>query len=202
MRYGDNIKEVASLQPDFMGFIFYPPSPRNAIGISEVSVKQLPDGIKAVGVFVDAPLEEVKRVTGNYEIGIVQLHGNETSVFCREIKLTGLQVIKAIRIPANADSNFFESLAEYVGFVDMFLFEPQGMKAGGNGIKFDWCITDYYNLPVPYLLSGGIGPEDGDILKKGLPKGCIGIDLNSKFEITPGVKDSGKLKTFIRRINE
>lgn len=198
MRFEENIKDISHLKPDYMGFIFYAPSSRNAMGLKSQIIKGLPQGIIPVGVFVDSSLEEILETATLYGIKTVQLHGNENPVFCESLKKNGLEIIKAFRIkPGVKDTDILQYIETYVNSVNLFLFDTAGNKAGGNGIKFDWSILKDYKLPVPFFLSGGIGPEDIDTLQKDLPEKCIGIDLNSKFEISPGFKDKEKLSSFI-----
>ena len=196
----ENIKEVLKVNPDYIGFIFFSPSPRNALGLSYKVTNTLPKDVKKVGVFVDTNKDVIEEYAGIHHLQAVQLHGEHSPELCRRLRNTGLEVIKAVSIPENADENFFKSLEDYKDYVDLFLFDSAGKYAGGNGIKFNWDILKHYHLDIPYILSGGIGPDDVNLLKKGLPSKCIGIDLNSKFEKEPGVKDIEKLKNFIMEL--
>lgn len=202
LKDSQNVKDIASLAPDYMGFIFYPPSPRHALGLSYLTVTKLPKGIKKVGVFVNATREEILEYADIHHLDAVQLHGDESPELCRRLQNQGLEVIKAFRIPENTDESFFNRMVPYLDFVDLFLFDTAGKEAGGNGEKFNWNILNSYPFETPYLLSGGIGEEDIEILKEGLPSKCIGIDINSKFEISPGIKDVKKVADFINRLRE
>lgn len=196
MRERENVAQVAQLKPDYMGFIFYPPSPRNAISIDSGIFREVPKEIKSVGVFVNASEEEIIEKETLYKLSAVQLHGDESPDFCRQICNHGIEVWKAFSISKNAGKDFFNLLLPYIDIVDYFLFDTIGASPGGNGEKFKWEILNYYPYKKPYFLSGGIGPEDFPMFLKGLPPHCVGIDINSKFETKPGKKDLTKLSTF------
>lgn len=198
MKIEDNIKKISSINPDYMGFIFYSPSPRNAIGIKSDIIRNLPSQINPVAVFVNSPYKEIIQITSGYGIDTVQLHGEENPEFCAKLKAEGFKIIKAFRVKKNSSDETWSKLTPYENNIDFFLFDTAGKEAGGNGEKFDWSLLNSYNLSVPYFLSGGIGPEDIDKLLC-LPERCIGIDINSKFEMSPGIKDPEKLETFIRK---
>lgn len=201
MRDADNIREVeqlsivnCQLSIDWMGFIFYPKSSRYV----SARPAYLPQKCKRVGVFVDEDIENIKKIADDYALDFVQLHGHESPDFIRTLKfqVSGFrfQVIKAFNIATKED---LEATTPYAGLVDYFLFDTKGPFVGGNGEKFDWSVLEAYNGDTPFLLSGGIGPDDAErILDYHHPK-CIGIDLNSRFEIEPGIKDITKLKTFL-----
>lgn len=197
LREEENIKEISLLKPDYMGFIFYPKSPRNAYHILPETVKRLPSQIKRTGVFVNSTFEEIMRIADKYNLHTVQLHGEESTELCGNLKNQGLEVIKAFKIKSSDSNILMSNLLPYKDYVDLFLFDTAGAAPGGNGNKFDWEILSNYNLTKPYLLSGGIGPEDSKTLKRGLPPQCLGIDVNSKFEISPGYKNISKLKLFL-----
>ena len=196
----EKVNSVASLGVDYIGFIFYTGSPRYVGDMTAEIISSLPEGVKPVGVFVNVSKEEILRLVDKYFLKTVQLHGNETPDFCTSLRQKGLEVIKAIRVPETISANFFSGLKEYEGHVDLFLFDTAGKEAGGNGIKFDWDILEDYDLDIPYLLSGGIAPQDAELLKGNLPKKCMGIDINSKFEHSPGIKDMEKLEFFITQL--
>lgn len=205
MQDPDNISRVSCLTPMLMGFIFYKPSPRNAIGLDPEAVRMLPPYVRPVGVFVNAAIGEITDTASQYGIRVIQLHGEETPRFCSELRDRGFAVIKAIKVPAGADRSFFSLLAPYRDCVDMLLFDTSGDAPGGNGRKFDWSLLDGYTLGIPYMLSGGIGPDDIETVKKAMRPGLTGIDLNSRFETSPGHKDVAKLSNFIlqlRKLNE
>lgn len=193
---GENLNELAPLKPDYVGFIFTAKSPRFAIGLSYTYTTKVPKGIKKVGVFVNAHKDVIEEYANIHRLDAIQLHGDEKPELCKALRRIGLEVIKVFNIPENPQVDFFKKLEDYKDNVDFFLFDTAGENRGGNGSKFDWNILKEYPFDIPYFISGGIGPEDVDSLKKGLPSKCVGIDINSKFEITPGVKDIDKLKHF------
>ena len=196
MRDAENIREVEALGIDLMGFIFWPKSSRY---VSERPA-YLPTNCKRVGVFVDEDVETVKRIADDYVLDFIQLHGHESRAYCAQLK--GLKLIKAFNIATTED---FKQTEPYTGIVDYFLFDTKGKSVGGNGEKFDWSVLSAYNGDTPFLLSGGIGPDDAEVLTSHFSpltsKKCVGIDLNSRFEIAPGLKDINKLKEFLNALN-
>ena len=225
MRDADNIREVSQLGVDMIGLIFYPKSPRfvqmlsSNAGIipdySEERIKQVSsvcEEVKAeqvkhparVGVFVDDMPQNIVTRVYNYDLDYIQLHGNEPRETCENLRSTlepdikkGIKLIKAISI-ATADD--IQKYKEYVGAVDLFLFDTKCKTVGGSGEQFDWQVLKAYDGDVPFLLSGGIGPGDVGRLKAFQHPKCIGIDLNSKFEVKPALKDVEKLRNFIKEI--
>ena len=193
MREAENIREVEALGIDMMGFIFWPKSGRY---VSE-QPEYLPTKCQRVGVFVDEDPGLVKRIANSYGLDYVQLHGSESPAYI--FQLGGLHVIKAFNIATVED---LEQTKTYEGLVDYFLFDTKGKSVGGNGEKFDWSVLEAYNGSTPFLLSGGIGPDDADRVKASRHPKCAGIDLNSRFEIAPGLKDVNKLKSFLEKIQE
>ncbi len=206
MRDAENIREVEALGIDLMGFIFWPKSSRF---VSERPA-YLPTQCKRVGVFVDERIEQVPRIAGEYALDYIQLHGHESPDYIHALKAAatprpckgGVSIIKAFNI-ATADD--LAQTKSYEGLVDYFLFDAKGKSVGGNGEKFNWSVLDSYDGDTPFLLSGGIGPNDADVLTSYLlpltSKHCIGIDLNSRFEMAPGLKDVAKLKEFVFNLN-
>ncbi len=196
MREAENIREVEALGIDLMGFIFWPKSSRY---VSERPA-YLPTNCKRVGVFVDEDIETVKRIADDYALDYIQLHGHESPEYCAQLK--GLKLIKAFNIATTED---FKQTEPYTGIVDYFLFDTKGKSVGGNGEKFDWSVLSAYDDNTPFLLSGGIGPDDAEVLTSHFSpltsKKCVGIDLNSRFEIAPGLKDINKLKDFLNALN-
>ncbi len=196
MRDAENICEVEALGIDLMGFIFWPKSSRY---VSERPA-YLPTNCKRVGVFVDEDIETVKRIADDYALDYIQLHGHESPEYCAQLK--GLKLIKAFNIATTED---FKQTEPYTGIVDYFLFDTKGKSVGGNGEKFDWSVLSAYDDNTPFLLSGGIGPDDAEVLTSHssplTSKKCVGIDLNSRFEIAPGLKDINKLKEFLNALN-
>jgi len=199
MKFPDNIEAIASLKPDFMGFIFYPKSPRYAEPLDAATLKALPSSIKKIGVFVNENLENILTIAYNYKLDGVQLHGTELFEMCKELKSAGYIVIKAFPI---AEAYNFKVTKDYEGACDYFLFDTKTDAYGGSGVKFNWNMLDEYVGKTPFLLSGGIAADDAEaILKIEHPK-FAGIDLNSKFEIKPGLKDQLKLKTFLNELKQ
>ena len=197
MKYKANIEAIAALKPDYMGFIFSENSPRH---MTE-PLSEIPQGIKKVGVFVDTSLENVKKTTQAYDLDLVQLHGQESPEFCRELQNKAVKIIKVFSIKNTFD---FRQLAPYESCVDFFLFDTKGPNPGGNGYCFDWSVLENYNLKTPYFLSGGIGFDKIKVLnefrKSASAANCHAIDVNSKFELKPALKDPIKLKTFIQKL--
>lgn len=195
MRDAENIREVEALGIDLMGFIFYPKSSRY---VSERPA-YLPTRCKRVGVFVDASADDIIKKIQDFSLDIIQLHGNESpEQISHLLSLTShLSIIKAFNIASAAD---LAATAPYVGLVDYFLFDTKGPSVGGNGEKFDWSVLKANNGDTPFLLSGGIGPNDAERVKAFHHSKCAGIDLNSKFEVQPALKDINKLKEFIKKI--
>ena len=191
MRDAQNIRDIESLGVDWIGMIFWPKSKRY---VAEVP-SYLPGHLKKVGVFVDSTLDDILQHISDYQLDIIQLHGQESPDFAKALKPH--TIIKAFNIEKADDllqTEKYESIADY------FLFDTKGKMVGGNGEKFDWSVLTAYQGKTPFLLSGGIGPEDAGSVKSFHHPRCIGIDLNSRFESEPGFKDINQLKTFINNI--
>ena len=190
MRDAGNIREVEQLGIDLMGFIFWSGSKRY---VSQFP-SYLPTNCKRVGVFVDEELEQVKRIAETYTLDYIQLHGNESPQYISQL---GYPVIKALSVCYCED---ITSYRKYEDIVDYFLFDTKSPSIGGSGKKFDWTVLEHYDGTTPFILSGGIGPEDVERVKAFHHPKCTGFDLNSRFEVVPGVKDIKKLKTFIQSL--
>jgi phosphoribosylanthranilate isomerase len=191
LRDADNIAAVAALQPDFMGFVFCQASPRYAGNMLQPGQLQtLPTGIRKVGVFVDEPSASILTTARRYGLDVVQLHGQERPEQCAELRAAELQVIKAFSVGEEIN---FDRLEPYSGVCDYFLLDTKGPAPGGNGRPFDWQLLRGYHLRRPYLLAGGIAPEHAATLAGLRLPGLIGIDLNSRFETEPGLKDPALL---------
>ena len=192
-----NILELAALKPDYMGFIFYPASKRYVEGLSPDFLKSLPADIKRIGVFVDEELPKVAEMATLFGLNAVQLHGNESAKYCRQLKDlladSGVEIIQAFGIDASFD---FDRLKDYVSSVDYFLFDTQTPAHGGSGIAFDWSLLAAYVLDKPYFLSGGIGMKSLPALQAIRDERLHAIDVNSKFELAPGLKDIDRLIEF------
>lgn len=199
MRDAQNIGEITALKPDYMGFIFYEPSPRNCIGLDSSIIASLPNEIEPVMVSVDMKEDEVVSIAERYGFRTLQLHGKESPETCSRLRSRGFKIIKAIGMHS-AES--LKSLKKYEGEVDLFLLDTFTQSKGGSGKKFDWNILYEYNLGEPFILSGGIGPNDAEsILEVRHPK-FDGIDLNSRFEHSPGIKDIQLLHRFLTEFNK
>lgn len=195
-----NILSVAELQPDFLGFIFFRRSPRNAFQLSETVSVNLPDTIEKVGVFVNADIKIVSDTCRKYAIKTLQLHGDESPEFCSDLRNKGFSIIKSFGLADTLYIDVFNRLSKYKDAVDLFLFDTSGKNPGGNGLKFNWNFLEHYSSDIPFILSGGIGPEDVEKIKSIKNKYLFGVDLNSKFEIQPGIKDIGNLSNFITQL--
>jgi phosphoribosylanthranilate isomerase len=229
MKFQDNIEAVTTLQPDYLGFIFYEKSPRFFDGI----IPELPKNIKKTGVFVNASLAYILERVKKYDLQAVQLHGNESSGFCAALKFslsslsrqesgknpTGndetptaastvgryTEMIEIIKVFSIKDTFNFEVLKPYEAVCDYYLFDTKGKNPGGNGYTFNWEALKNYPSIKPYFLSGGIGLEEVEnvlsFLQKQESKYCHTIDINSRFEIKPALKDIEKLQEFIKKLS-
>ena len=197
MRESQNIAALSELQPDYMGFIFWAPSSRY---VSELT-PELNPSIKKTGVFVDASVDYIQSSIQNHQLHAIQLHGEETPKYCQLIQRFGVEVIKAFSVKDTFD---FNSLAAYENSCDFFLFDTKGALPGGNGYIFDWSILKNYPSQKPFFLSGGIGLENTqeikELLNTDLP--LYAIDVNSKFEIAPGIKKIEDLTQFKKELYE
>ena len=194
----NNVQEIAKTDPDFMGFIFYPGSKRYVGNKPKDSLfKKIPSGILKTGVFVNEEASVIINTMNSYGLDLVQLHGNESAEYCNSLKKEGLIIIKAFEICAGFN---FIPIEQYAEVCDYFLFDAKTGSHGGSGLKFDWNIINEYHLPKPFFLGGGIGPEDTQLIKQINHKYLFAVDINSRFEIKPGIKDSKKVKEFINEI--
>lgn len=198
MRDPQNIAQTASLTPDYMGFIFFDRSPRHAGEMRESYMPPKTAGIKRVGVFVNAPYEEIMERVERLGLDLVQLHGDETVELCREVRRQ-IQVIKAVSISSPED--IVQAEAIYDGEVDFLLFDTKTPKHGGSGEQFDWSILQTYRGKTPFFLSGGIGIGDAERINALRHPMLHAIDINSRFEITPAVKNTDLLRQFLCKIN-
>lgn len=214
MKFIENMQQVAALQPDYLGFIFYDKSPRNFEGI----IPELPKEIKKVGVFVNEYVEIVVSLVQEYQLDAVQLHGDESPEYIQKLKaifqqaeeelIAGLKrkrkpkILEIIKVFGIKESFDFKELLPYENEVDFFLFDTKGKERGGNGVVFDWTVLNNYPSKTPFFLSGGIGlneiPALEKIKKTTLP--IYALDVNSKFESEPGIKSVKKLKEFKSKI--
>jgi len=186
MKYPENIDAVAQLLPDYMGFIFYDKSAR----YFENELPEIPESIVKVGVFVNASLDEILYKIRQYNLQTVQLHGNESPDFCALLRCINVEIIKVFSID---DSFDFDVISAYENVCDYFLFDTKGEKPGGNGQTFNWQLLENYASKKPIFLSGGIGLTEIQKIKE-LKLPIHAIDINSKFETEPGVKNIELLK--------
>ncbi len=208
MQQPGNILQVSELQPDYMGLIFYDKSPRYFDG----ELPEIVPEIKKAGVFVNASIPEIKEKVSKYNLNAVQLHGDESAAFAKDLKRE-LQKLgntpEIIKVFSVGDDFDFQIIKAFEGIVDYFLFDTKGALRGGNGTEFDWKILENYPSNTPFFLSGGIGPEHGKaiaelknhFLRNGKPGLLYAVDVNSKFELKPGLKKLKELKDFKTQIN-
>jgi phosphoribosylanthranilate isomerase len=197
MRDVKNIRQLVEIQPDYIGFIFYPGSKRYAEPLDDRFLDTLPSNIKKTGVFVDAAYDEISTVVERYELDAVQLHGTESPELCGLLQQSGIEVIKAFGIDSTFD---FNTLTEFNPVVDYFLFDTKTAQHGGSGQLFDWSILKNYNLDKGYFLSGGLSAEQlSELLKYEDPR-LYALDLNSRFELEPGLKNIPQLTSFFNAI--
>ncbi len=201
MKYRENIAEVTMLHPDFIGFNFYNRSSRYVGNNFE---KKLPDqlgkNVKRVGVFVNSRKQKILETVHSYQLSYVQLHGNESPEFCNDLS-EKVSVIKAFGI----DETFsFNHLSAYEAACELFVFDTATKKYGGSGTSYNWNLLSRYKGNTPYLLSGGIGPTDLNKINNHRQllndTHCIGLDLNSKFELEPALKNVHTLKEFLNQL--
>jgi phosphoribosylanthranilate isomerase len=203
-----NIEALANLLIDFIGFIFYKKSPRHVRdGNFRTWISESRDvfgKVKRVGVFVNAEIEEILNKVHDFELDYVQLHGEESPEYCREIQsfwaastLRSARFIKAFAVDTDFD---FARTQEYEGICSLFLFDTKTVQHGGSGVSFDWQLLEKYKGNTPFLLSGGIGEEDAAAIRGLNFPQLYGVDVNSRFEVKPGVKDVEKVKRFIEAL--
>jgi len=192
MKLPENIAEVIALEPDYLGFIFFTGSKRFVGELDPEMIKNIPETIRTTGVFVDERMETVKERVATYQLKAVQLHGNESPAYCKELqKVT--EVIKAFGIDSSFD---FDRLDDYFDSVDYYLFDTQTAEHGGSGKSFNWRLLEKYQLIKPFFISGGIGLDNVAELPRINDERLYGVDVNSRFETAPGVKDIGQLTDF------
>ncbi|HWZ35400.1 MAG TPA: phosphoribosylanthranilate isomerase [Mucilaginibacter sp.] len=190
LKYPDNIRAIEALSPQYMGFIFYGRSSRFVDDLDEGTLAAISPEIIKTGVFVNKSAEEIEALIDKYRFGAVQLHGSESPEFAAQFK-GKVQVLKAFGVNEGFD---FEQLKDYAGKVDYFLFDTKTDAHGGSGKTFNWDILNKYNLDVPFFLSGGLSLDNLNQIGKIAHPQFYGVDLNSRFEIEPGLKDIEKLK--------
>lgn len=193
MKHPNNILEAGSLLPDYMGFIFWEKSARYFDGI----IPELPKSIKKTGVFVNTTVEDILDKIKKHDLQAIQLHGSESIEFCKNLKKTLSKEIEIIKVFSILDTFDFEILKPFESVCDYFLFDTKGKLPGGNGTTFDWKVLENYPSTKPFFLSGGIGIEEmaavEEISHTNLP--IYAVDVNSKFEIEPGLKNINLVRT-------
>ena len=198
MKTPDNIRQVAKLPIQYMGFIFYEKSPRY-VGMSFPIDLTFPESLHRVGVFVNAPEDEIMLRVKQFGLSAVQLHGSEPPELALSLKQKQLEVFKVFSIAEKAD---LQKTAMYEDCCDHFLFDTKTPQYGGSGKSFDWDVLSGYKGKLPFFLSGGIGPDDVERLRQFRHPFWAGIDLNSKFEQSPGCKDTAMISAFINQIRQ
>lgn len=193
-----NLEQVCALYPEYIGFIFYQGSKRFVGTSPDPALFEIPGpGIKKVGVFVDEDLNQVRAFINSCKLDAVQLHGGESVAYCRELFLESVEVYKVLDPHAP-----YSEIVSYMEVVDHFLFDSAGEGMGGTGKKFDWNLLEDLPPSASFLLSGGIGPQDARLVRDLDLEGLIGVDVNSRFELSPGLKDLEKLKEFVIEIRK
>jgi phosphoribosylanthranilate isomerase len=198
----DQVRQLDAMGVDFAGFIFYPKSPRYVVRhLAGEQLKKAKLRLGKVGVFVNATYDEVMKQVDAYGLDMVQFHGDETPRFCEQLA-NYITVIKVFRMGENDPIDWL--IRPYQDYCDMFLFDTEGVGYGGTGKKFNWETLRPAHIDKLYFLSGGIEPTDVDRLKafekESIARKLFAIDVNSKFEISPGVKDLKKIRTFLDNV--
>lgn len=200
MRNSTNIQSLLAVNPDYMGFIFYEKSPRYAgEELDAELLKSLPKNVKKVGVFVNAHPDYILKNVKKFSLDLVQLHGNETPEVCRGLRSRGLTIIKAFSIGEGFN---FSRINNYKNFCDYFLFDTKGQTYGGTGQAFDWDVLKNYDNEKPFFLSGGISPVHVEMISELKGLNIHAIDINSHFELSPGLKNVEKVKTFAKQLRQ
>lgn len=190
MRSPENIDALMRLQPDYMGLIFYEKSPRYVGDLQVTDLQNMPEDVIKTGVFVNEDIAVINSLVERFNLRAVQLHGNESPALCVQLR-SKVTVLKAFGV----DENFnFDTLNDYAGSVDYFLFDTKTVTHGGSGQTFNWQVLENYKLNVPFFLSGGLSLENLENIKHIKHPAFYGVDLNSRFETEPGLKDTEKLR--------
>jgi phosphoribosylanthranilate isomerase len=200
MKYDENIRQLAQLDVDMLGFIFYPRSSRfvdNELNIQVLD--DLPKQIEKVAVFVDEPTTELLSTIKPYGFDYIQLHGNESPADCEALQRNNIKIIKAFSVDADFD---FSTTAPYEAYCEYFLFDTKGLEKGGNGLTFNWRLLDNYRLTTPFFLSGGIGVENIEEALHIKHPQFSGVDINSKIELAPALKSFEHANYIVKQINQ
>lgn len=195
MTEAENIRDVEELGVDMIGFIFYPKSPRCLCEMPAY----LPAKARRVGVFVNESKENILVYADRFGLHYIQLHGNESPEYCRSLRSSGLHLIKAFSISLPKD---ILAPSAYKGLCDYYLFDTKTPQYGGSGNQFDWNLLHRYNGNTPFLLSGGINPYSVKAIREFHHPKLAGIDINSRFETSPGVKDVERIEKFMQELRE
>lgn len=199
----EQIDRLSDIGATFAGMIFYPKSPRYVLRHLTTAQIKKENRVNKVGVFVNASTDHVLQMVDECRLHMVQLHGDESPKYCEKIA-DYISVVKAFRL---SDNDHIEWMIKpYMGVCDMFLFDTEGAGYGGTGKKFNWKVLEGSIIGKPFFLSGGIQPDDTDKLKafalEPVANALFAIDINSKFEISPGVKDMDKVAKFIQDLKD
>ena len=194
MRDKENISGLMTLKPDYIGFIFYDKSKRFVADFPQI---EIPSSVKKVGVFVNETIDEIIEIVKKYKLDFVQLHGDETPDYCEKLALQNIKIIKAFSVDGNFD---FSAIKPFEKHVALFLFDTKGKNYGGNGVKFNWDLLQNYKGKTPFLLSGGITKNDAEEINKIKHPAFFGIDINSGFELEPGLKNINEIKEFKNKL--
>jgi phosphoribosylanthranilate isomerase len=192
MRESENIRDVASLRPQYLGFIFYPESPR-FVG-EDFKMPELDRSVKKVGVFVNATTESIVEKITEHKLDLIQLHGQERVEQCQQLKSHNVLIIKAFSV---SDKFEVSHVKQYHEAADFFLFDTKGKYFGGNAARFDWSILKGYDQQTPFFLSGGLKPENIEEAKALKDMNIAALDLNSGVEIGPALKDIEKIRRVV-----
>lgn len=195
MTEAENIRDVEELGVDMIGFIFYPKSPRCLCEMPEY----LPTKARRVGVFVNESKENILVYADRFGLQYIQLHGTESPEYCRSLRSSGLHLIKAFSISLPKD---MLAISAYKGLCDYYLFDTKTPQYGGSGNQFDWNLLHRYNGNTPFLLSGGINPYSVKAIREFHHPKLAGIDINSRFETAPGIKDVERIEKFVQELRE
>lgn len=198
LKHKTNLFDVVEAGVDYVGMIFYEKSPRYVLdSLYPEDVWFLPDEVEKIGVFVNASFDEIKKYAKLYQLNLIQLHGNETPEVCKQLQNLGYGVIKAFGVDESFD---FNRLKPYHTSVDFFLFDTKTSDYGGSGITFDWNILTNYTLDIPVFIGGGVSLENlNELLNFNFPF-LYSVDMNSKLEIEPGLKDILKVQKAVELV--
>ena len=204
MREPDNIRAISQTGVTWMGMIFWPKSSRY---VSDLSVADaIPEGITRVGVFVNQSQDEIADIAKKCNLDIIQLHGSESATYIKDLRTMLPENYKVMKAISVEDAEDIGKAADYESatsspIADILLFDTKCKTVGGSGKQFDWSVLDGYNGSLPFLLSGGIGPDDtGKLASYQHPK-MIGIDINSRFETAPGIKAPAPIAAFVKEVS-